>query len=78
LTAKSRVANAARVEQSTKRVVVVGQIAAAVRIERLDRKLYLALYLKLSLKGCLRLRLLLFLRGIIRFLWLTHNELLFA
>jgi hypothetical protein len=50
----------------------------ATRLKRLDGKLrpILALALKLTLKFCLRLRLLL--RGIMLFLWLTHNELLFA
>ena len=52
--------------------MVVGQIATAARIERLDGKLRLALSLKPSLKGGLRLK------GIIRFLWPTHNALLFA
>jgi len=52
----------------------------AIRLKRLDGRLRLtlALALKLTLKVCLRLRLLLFLRGIMLFLWLTHNEPLFA
>jgi hypothetical protein len=52
----------------------------AIRLKRLDGRLRLtlALAMKLTLKVCLRLRLLLFLRGIMLFLWLTHNELLFA
>jgi hypothetical protein len=58
--------------------MAVGQIATALRIERLDGKLGLPLSLELSLKGCLGLRLLLFLRAIIRFLWLNHNELLLS